>query len=222
MRKKLISGKLLLRALLAAACAAVLSRGVGFSADDVSMAFYESWGHYKVEASFFVDADSQTVWDALTDYGHIPQFVHSMKVSKVEGGARGNLVLRQEGEGGFLFFSKRVHLLLDVHETPLQSIFFTDNSHKDFSYYQGNWSIVPATSGHGLEVIYTLDAKQNFSAPAFIANAVVQGNVKDLLQSLHKEIMKRQFLADAEKLKEKTVPVKVAAKVKPAVTSEIR
>ncbi len=215
------SFKLLLRALLAAACAAVLSRGVGYSADDISMAFNESWGHYSVEASFFTDAENKTVWDVLTDYDHIPQFVHSMKISKVEGGGRGNYVLRQEGEGGFLFFSKRVHLLLDVHETPYQSIFFTDNSHTDFNFYQGNWNIVPATSGHGLEVIYTLDAKQNFSAPAFISTGIVQGNVKDLLESLQKEIAKRQISADAEKLREKTATLKFASKPKPASTSEI-
>jgi ribosome-associated toxin RatA of RatAB toxin-antitoxin module len=203
-----------------AACA-VLSFGASFAAEPISLAFYEGWGHYKVEGSFFVDADPQIAWDVLTDYAHIPEFVHSMKVSRVLERNTENLVLEQEGEGGFLFFTKRIHLLLDVHEQPTQSIVFTDSSHKDFSFYQGTWSVGPSNSGHGLEIIYTLDAQQNFSAPAFIASDIVKGNVVDLLQSLRDRIQNRQALYEA-RLKEKTEPVKLANQPKPAVISQIR
>ncbi len=188
----------LLRAVVAVACAA-LSCGTGAAADDISLAFYEGYGHYKVEGSFFVDADAQTAWDVLTNYERIPDFVHSMKISKVEQRSNNDLVLRQEGEGSFLFFSKRIHLLMNVHEQPqTNSIIFTDTSHKDFDSYQGTWKITPSDYGHGLEVIYTLDADQNFSAPAFIASDVVKGNVQDLLRSLKKEIAQRQMAADQE------------------------
>jgi hypothetical protein len=178
--KKLFSN--LLRAVVAVACAA-LSCGTGAAADDVSLAFYEGFGHYKVEASFFVDADTQTAWDILTNYDHIPDFVHSMKISKIEERSTNDLVLRQEGEGSFLFFSKRIHLLMEVHEQPqTNTIIFTDTSHQDFSSYQGTWVI----------------AAQNFSAPAFIASDVVKGNVEDLLQSLKREIARRQTELDQE------------------------
>ncbi len=189
---------LLLRAVVVAACAA-LSCGTGVAADDISLAFYEGYGHYKVEGSFFVDADSQTAWEVLTNYEHIPDFVHSMKISKVEQRNTNDLTLRQEGEGSFLFFSKRIHLLMNVHEQPqTNTIIFADTSHQDFSNYQGTWSIVPSSLGHGLEVIYTLDADQNFGAPAFIASDVVKGNVQDLLQSLKREISRQQYQADQE------------------------
>ncbi len=189
----------LLRAVMAVACV-VLSCGTGAAADDISLAFYEGYGHYKVEGSFFVDADKQTAWDILTNYDHIPDFVHSMKISHVESRDTNDLVLRQEGEGGFLFFSKRIRLLMNVHEQPqTDTIFFTDTSHQDFNVYQGSWSITPSSLGHGLEVIYSLDAAQNFSAPAFIASDVVKGNVQDLLQSLRREIAQRQGEIDQER-----------------------
>lgn len=188
----------LLRALGVAACAA-LSCGTGAAADDVSLAFFEGYGHYKVEGSFFVDADKQTAWDVLTNYDHIPDFVHSMKISKVEKRDNNDLVLRQEGEGSFLFFSKRIRLLMEVHEQPQTStIVFNDTSHQDFSSYQGTWSIIPSSQGHGLEVIYTLDADQSSSTPAFIASDVVKGNVQDLLQSLKREIAHQQSEFDQE------------------------
>lgn len=187
-----------LRAFGVAACAA-LSCGTGAAADDISLAFFEGFGHYKVEGSFFVDADKQTAWDVLTNYDHIPDFVHSMKISKVEKRDNNDLVLRQEGEGSFLFFSKRIRLLMEVHEQPLSgSIVFNDTSHQDFSSYQGTWSIIPSSQGHGLEVIYTLDAAQGSSTPAFIASDVVKGNVQDLLQSLKREIAHQQAELDQE------------------------
>jgi len=187
-------------AAIVVACA-VLSCGAGFAADlePITMSFYDQWGHFKVEGSFFVDADPEIAWHVLTDYDQIPQFVHSMKVSKIQSQQGNDLVLQQEGEGGFLFFTQRVHLLLNVHEKPLESIVFEDTSHKDFSFYQGTWHIGKASSGHGLEVIYTLDAEQHIDAPAFLVSDSIQGSVKDLLEAVRREMTQQQLAFDQKK-----------------------
>ncbi len=181
-------------ALLGAMCAALWC-GASFASEDPTLAFYEGYGHYKLEGSFFVEADQATIWDVLTDYEHIPQFVGSMKISHVENRLGDDLVLRQEPEGGFLFFTKRLHLLLNVHETPETSIVFQDTSHQDFDFYQGSWQIQPAGDGRGFEIIYDLDAQQNFSAPAFLASDAVSGGARDLLKKVREEIMKRKEIA---------------------------
>lgn len=181
-------------ALLGAMCAALWC-GASFAADDPTLSFYEGFGHYKLEGSFFVDADRQLIWDVLTDYEHIPDFVGSMKISRVESRFGDDLVLHQEPEGGFLFFTKRLHLTLNVHETPENSIIFQDTSHQDFNFYQGSWQIQKADSGHGYEVIYDLDAEQNFSAPAFLASDAVSGGARDLLKKVREEILKRAEIA---------------------------
>ena len=169
-----------------------LAASAGFAEDAVSMAYNEGWGHYNVEGCFSVEADRQTVWDVLTDYGHISQFVGNMKVSEVESRIDDDLILRQEAEGGFLFFTQRIRLLLNVHEVPLRSIRFTDISHKDFYFYQGSWQLEPSSDGRGTEVTYRLDAEQNFSAPAFLASDAVKGGAQDLLNSVRREILQRR------------------------------
>lgn len=187
-----------LRTAMVAACA-VLSCGAGKAADNpISLAFYDQWGHFKVEGSFFVEADPSVAWDVLTDYNRIPSFVHSMKVSEASQRTGDDLVLRQEGEGGFLFFTQRIHLLLNVHEQPKKSIFFEDTSHKDFSFYQGTWTINPA-AGNTLEIIYTLDAEEHFGAPAFLVGDSIQGSVRDLLQSVQREMAAQQAALDQKK-----------------------
>lgn len=185
---------LFLRAAMVAACA-VLSCNAGLAADSplpITLTFYDEWGHFKVEGSFFVDADPAVAWGVLSNYSEIPDFVHSMKVSSVENRNGNDLVLKQEGEGGFLFFTQRIHLLLNVHEEPEKSIVFTDTSHKDFDFYQGTWTISQAPAGYGLEIIYTLDAEEHFGAPAFLVGDSIQGSVKDLLESIRREMTTRQ------------------------------
>lgn len=185
---------------MVAACA-VLSCGAGLAADDlnpITLSFYDQWGHFKVEGSFFVKAENSTAWKVLTNYGQIPQFVHSMKVSKVLNQNGEDLVLQQEGEGGFLFFTQRIHLLLNVHENPEKSIVFEDSGHKDFSFYQGSWTLTPSPDG-SLEVVYTLDAEEHFGAPAFLVGDSIQGSVRDLLQSVQKEITEQQLTLNQKK-----------------------
>ena len=193
---------LLLRATMVAACAA-LSCGAGKAADltPPTLSFYDQWGHFKVEGSFFVKVDPSTAWAVLTDYGRIPHFVNSMKVSKVLSQTNDDLVLEQEGEGGFLFFTQRIHLLLSVHQQPQKSIVFEDTSHKDFDFYQGTWTVNPADDGN-LEIIYTLDAQEHFGAPAFLVGDSIQGSVRDLLQSVQKEMTSEQLALDQKKSSE--------------------
>jgi ribosome-associated toxin RatA of RatAB toxin-antitoxin module len=186
--------KLILWSVLQGGIWSALMCGPVFPAPDPTLAFYEGYGHYKMEGSFFVDADQKTIWDVLTDYKDIPRFVGSMKISRVESRSGNDLVLYQEPEGGFLFFTKRLHLTLNVHETPEQSIDFKDASFKDFKHYEGSWKIKPIL-GESFEVIYTLDAQQNFDAPAFLASDVVSGGARDLLRKVREEIMKRKKAA---------------------------
>src|SRR5271170_2808267 len=124
----------LVTGLMVAACVA-LSCGAGFAADAVSLAFQEKDHVYDINGTFFVDAEPSVVWDVLTGYEHIPRFVGSLKKSHVEENLGPyHFLLEQEFEGGFLFFTKRVKVLLDVHEVWYQAIQFTDIDRKDFEF----------------------------------------------------------------------------------------
>ena len=178
-----------------AACVA-LSCGAGFAADEVSMAVHETRGDYLLNGSFHVAADPSVVWDVLTAYDQIPDFVGSLKKSHVEQDLGVyHFLLKQEFEGGFLFFTKRVAVLLDVHEVWYQSIQFNDVDHKDFAVYEGAWNVKPEVNGE--EITYELEAKPNFSAP--LMGDFMNGGAKDLLSAVRREILRRQALVDKEK-----------------------
>ena len=186
----------LLRAARVAACVA-LSCGAGLAADEVSMTIHENGGDYRLNGTFQVAAEPSVIWDVLTAYDQIPHFVGSLKKSHVEQDLGVyHFLLKQEFEGGFLFFTKRVGVLLDVHEVWYQSIQFNDVGHKDFAIYEGAWNVKP--EGNGQEITYELEAKPNFSAP--LMGDFMNGGAKDLLSAVRQEILRRQALADKEKL----------------------
>jgi len=163
--------------------------GVGLLLKPVLFVSHEKAGVDQLRAEFYVDADPLTAWKVLSDYERIPQFVSGIKVSRVEERDGDDLFLTQEAEGGFLFITKTVHVLLKVHEIPGESIAFEDVSHKDFYFYQGSWNIEPVPQG-GVSVVYELTAKRNFDAP--FAGDYLHGGVQDLLKAVQKEIYLRQ------------------------------
>ncbi len=190
-----------------------LSRGAVFAADAVSLAFQEKDHVYNINGSFDVAAEPSVVWDVLTGYEHLPQFVGSLKKSEVTRDLGPyHYLLEQEFEGGFLFLTKRVRVLLDVHETWYQTILFTDISHKDFEFYEGSWTLSPDAE-KGLKIIYTLKAKQNFDAP--FAGDYMRGGVKDLLDAVRREIVRCQAEEAKEKAKSAAMAKQTAATLVP-------
>jgi ribosome-associated toxin RatA of RatAB toxin-antitoxin module len=167
--------------------------GAGPLFQPISFSSNEKAGVDEIKARFFVDADPSVAWKVLSDYECIPQFVSSMKKSHIEERKDGDIYLCQEAEAGFLFITKRVHVLLKVHEVPGQSISFQDVSQKDFYFYQGSWNIDPGPQG-GVTITYHLQAQKNFDAP--FAGDYMNGGAKDLITAVQKEMVLQQAQTD--------------------------
>jgi ribosome-associated toxin RatA of RatAB toxin-antitoxin module len=166
--------------------------GAGTVFQPVFFSSNEKAGVDEIKARFYVDADPQTAWNVLTDYEHIPRFVPDIKKSHVEEKHDDYLLLTQEAESGFLFITKRIHMLLRVQEVPIRNIYFNDVGKKDFYFYEGSWDIQPCPQG-GVSVVYELEAKKNFDEP--FAGDYLHGGEKDLLKAVQKEIYLRQLQA---------------------------
>jgi len=164
-------------------------------AEDLYLALHTSGeGQYLVEGRFWTPADAPTVWSTLSDYDHLPSFVLSLKTSKVQERSSDSLLIDQVADGrALLFFHRRIHVRLQVHEHPFDEIVFEDISHRDFVSYSGSWHILAAAGG-GSWVDYRLQAKPNFFAPGPIARQSFQKMAKELLMSVESEIVRRGHL----------------------------
>jgi len=142
-----------------------------------------------LEGHFRVTASRQTVWDVLTDYDHIPQFVPSMRQSKVVEHRPHGALVQQEALARLWIFYRTVDISLEVIEQPMSRISFEDIWHRDFYLYKGDWEI--RGSGQDLEVVYRLELKRRFAAPNFIVRRALEKNSTALLTEVRAEILRR-------------------------------
>ncbi len=172
-------------AFVAAWCiiAATLSAANG---EDVSVR--EVKGTYHVTASFEVQQSPATAYSVLTDYEQVPKFMPDVRTSIVRERTPERILLEQEAVAQLMFFSKRVELLLEVHETA-DAIDFKDTSGKSFDRYEGRWTLVPREER--TVIGYTLTAKPTFSVPKFILTRLLKRDAGRMIEGLRAEMAKR-------------------------------
>jgi ribosome-associated toxin RatA of RatAB toxin-antitoxin module len=148
----------------------------------------EERGTYMVTARFEVPQPPEIVLAVLSDYEQIPRFMPDVKVSKILERTPGRLVVEQRAVSKFMMFSKEVHLLLEVTETP-ESLSFTDQSGQSFKRYTGAWKIEPR--GNGSLVVYELTAEPAFDVPEFVLKRLLKRDSAKLINHLRVEFAGR-------------------------------
>lgn len=169
----------------------------GFSlskTNDVKLTIQDD-GIYKITGGFNTSAPISTVWDVLTDYEDIQNFISFVQASKIKSKNGSPIILEQEAKGHFWFFSKSIHVMLQINEDPLKAIHFEDLAQKDFQMYKGSWTI-ELDQPNQINVQYQLNAIKKFYAPEFIAKTVFRENVQAYLAEVEKEIFRRSQLEE--------------------------
>ena len=57
--------------------------------------------NYQISGNFLVKAQAQTVWQVLTDYAHIADYVQDMRVSKLIKRTRDYILIEQSTDNNF-------------------------------------------------------------------------------------------------------------------------
>lgn len=144
---------------------------------------------YSARGSFVIAAPVAAAWESITDYDAIPRLAPTVKLNRILN-RDGNLaVVEQEVVASVLFFSKRVHLLLEITESPQHGVSFRDVSGIDFKSYVGFWKIEDFSDG--LRVSYGLDLERGFSAPDFVARRFFRNQAESVMAAMREEILRR-------------------------------
>ena len=145
-------------------------------------------GVFTVTATFDVPHDASLATSVLTDYEQISRFVPDVTKSVIVQRADGHIVVEQEAVARMLMFSKRVYLLLDVHQEE-GIIRFCDRSGRSFSRYEGSWRL---TGGDERTTIaYELTARPSFDVPEFILGRLLKRDAKKMIEGLRQEMARR-------------------------------
>jgi carbon monoxide dehydrogenase subunit G len=176
------------RTLLLVVLVALTGAGAAHAAPAPDVTVQEKGGVFTVTAQFAVAAPPAAVLAVLSDYERIPQFMPGVKRSVVKERQGSHAVVEQEAVSRVMLFSKRVHLLLDIHEQP-ESLAFHDTCGASFHSYNGSWRVVP--SADGSTVVYTLSAAPAFDVPGFMLTRLLKRDSVEMIDSLQKEVASR-------------------------------
>jgi carbon monoxide dehydrogenase subunit G len=153
-----------------------------------SISVLKSGGAFVVAAHFNVPAPPSVVRDVLTDYANIPRFMPGVRSSRVVDRQKATVRVEQEAVSTYMFFSKRVHLTLDVEEGT-DTIQFRDVCSSSFERYEGTWTI--SDDGDDTELSYKLTAQPAFSVPTFVLRKLLDRDARAMIEGLRAEISAR-------------------------------
>lgn len=158
------------------------------ASDDPVIRVVDVNGLYRVATTFVVKAPADVAKAVLTDYERIPEFMSDVKLSRVRERHDNRLIVEQEAVARLLFFSRRIHLALEVTEAPGR-IQFRDICGKSFVSYEGSWDIAP--NGAATTITYTLSARPTSEVPAMIVKRLFSRDVEKTIEQLRAEMTRR-------------------------------
>jgi ribosome-associated toxin RatA of RatAB toxin-antitoxin module len=186
-----------------------LSTVRGASSQPTPVTVREADGVYHVAAVFTTSQPAAIARAVLTDYEQIPRFLPDVRASRVLERTDARVVVEQEAVARVLFFSKQVHLVLEVEEGPA-SIHFRDRCGRSFARYEGVWTL--REENGRVKVAYQLTAKPAFDVPEFLLTRLLKRDADRMITRLQAEIAARagategRLLGPGPRLDEGAVP----------------
>lgn len=161
---------------------------------------------FEAEATLELPADAKTVWETITDYGSLPDFMPGIRECRVlerKAGARGaeRLVVEQLGEFRFMLFSQRMKVLLHIEHdrgrvAEAKAVRFDLGPLKDRAVetFEGRYEIEPMAARRGAprtRLTYRANIALFLPPPPPIGSIAVRHNLAAQLEAVAGEILRR-------------------------------
>lgn len=134
-----------------------------------------------LRASTDISADIFTVWNVLTDYDHLTDYLPKMEVSRVIQRSENQIILEQVTRTRFLFFSKKIAIKLNIVEKPYEEIDF-ERAGGNLEMFSGQWILKPIQNGRATRLTYLLKFKPAFYTPKWIVRHTLSQEVREQIQ----------------------------------------
>ena len=166
------------------ACQAAVAAG----ADDMQVMVERHGTTFRVQAAATVAAAPATVWEVLTDYDHLSEFIPGLtsSVTRLRSGDR--VLVEQTGEARFFFFAFPIEVRLEVSESPGESI-RSRAVGGNLKHMTGRYDIERA--GGGVVVRYRGELEPDFALPRFIGALAVRSMAEEQFAAMVAEIERR-------------------------------
>lgn len=146
-----------------------------------------------VTATAEMQVDSRSVWQVISDYDHLSEFIPGMHSSHIVQRDGDKLLVQQTGEFGFLFFQQLVEVNLAVVESPPQRIVARAVG-GNLREMEGRYELETLSTG-AVRLSYYGRLVPAFPVPPVIGKMVVRSVLARQFTAMVKEILRRDALA---------------------------
>lgn len=148
----------------------------------------EEGGFIQVDAQFVSPATPNLVWQALTDYDHLAEFVPDMLSSRLLSAQNMPIRIEQKGRSSFMFLSFPIEVVFEIYEHSPTDLRFNSLS-GSLSNMSGHYKLTPLHGGTRIE--YTARFRPDFYVPPFISSAIMRRSINRQFDGLLHEIERR-------------------------------
>ncbi|MEB0137268.1 SRPBCC family protein [Actimicrobium sp. CCC2.4] len=147
--------------------------------------------YFDIRASGFAHTTPEHVWQVLTDYERQPDFVPNLLRARILSRNGPEVLLEQDGRSGFFIFQRAIHLQVLITEKSPTSIDVALVS-GDMTRYSARWLVSPVEQAgvSGTRIDYIGAIEPNFFVPPLIGNAIVQTDIRKMLEAVISELEK--------------------------------
>lgn len=146
-----------------------------------------------VTASAEMQVDPRTVWNVISDYDHLAEFIPDLRSSRVVQRDGDRLIVEQTGKFGFLFFQQPVEVKLAVVESPPRRIVARAVG-GNLREMEGRYELENLPMG-AVRLSYSGRLVPEFPVPPIIGRMAVRRVLAKQFSAIVKEILRRDTLA---------------------------
>jgi hypothetical protein len=175
-------------------------------ADGVRVDVRRSGRRFEASALLELAADARGVWDTITDYGALAQFmpgIHACRVieRRTLANRSEHLVVEQQGEFRFLLFAQAMTVLLNIEHQPLRmaeakavQVELGLLGQRAIEVFQGRYELTPLAARGGAprtQLRYTSLIELRLPPPPAIGSLAVRQNLEAQLDAVAREVARR-------------------------------
>ncbi|XP_021772641.1 uncharacterized protein LOC110736661 [Chenopodium quinoa] len=148
-----------------------------------------SWRERRIKAEITVNSDVESVWNALTDYERLADFVPNLVCSgRIPCPYPGRLWLEQRGFQRALYWHIEARVVLDLKEfpnSPRDRELHFSMVDGDFKKFEGKWSVKSKRrSSSKTTLSYEVNVIPKFNFPAIFLERIIQSDLPVNLRAL--------------------------------------
>ncbi|XP_057971362.1 uncharacterized protein LOC131160063 [Malania oleifera] len=147
-----------------------------------------SWRERRIKAEILVNADVESVWNALTDYEKLADFIPNLVCSgRIPCPHPGGIWLEQRGLQRALYWHIEARVVLDLQEFPNS---FNDRElhfsmvDGDFKKFEGKWCIRSGKRSTTTNLSYEVNVIPRFNFPTIFLERIIRSDLPVNLQAL--------------------------------------